>query len=400
MDYPPSSTIGTSSSRLSPRRATLHYERSSPTVSTMTTGRRSPSLVYLDSINSFYPPLPSSSSPSSANSPSTGPPLTLSLPSSHQQQSTSYDISPHHHPQHYQQQQQQHYYNQQQSTKSSPSNSKVNSLSPVRTNRSPSVSPVRENDLPTGYINQRRNTLPKHSSSQYLSPDSRSSNVQESTTTSSPFSRSRSSSYFNRSPSHHRRRRSFKEPRVTSANTSPSSTAAAIVGLMSSNHHQQRRLSPFDQDSWDSYSALMKLRSDRRKMSLPVSESISPNSMVISKSLNVIIVGDTNVGKYSLVRHLIDNDSDDCNHTINTNQNQSSTNDNNQLNDRSPCQRFNSINSSIDKSVNCHRLAFPLYDNHIEIIFEYYQNVNKIMETINENGSKVINFFLFSLTIN
>uniref|UniRef100_T1KS58 Uncharacterized protein n=1 Tax=Tetranychus urticae TaxID=32264 RepID=T1KS58_TETUR len=349
MEYPVSSSssssspLSASSSRLSPRRAPLHYERTGPT------GRRSPSISYVDAtgINSFSP------SPS-------GPPLTLTLASSH---SASYSSASSH----------------QLTSLSSPSTNITPSpattttmatatsstssstashskLSPNRSNRSPSVSPVRETGLPVGYINQRRNTLPKHSA-QYLSPEAR--NTGDATV----FSRYRSNSYYNRSPSH-RRRRSFKEPPATSAsaNTSPSSssTITTIVGPYASS--AARRVSALEQDTWDSYSALIKSSQDRRKMSLPVSEPISPGWT--TKFINVIIVGGPNVGKYSLVRHLVDDENNASKTRVDP-------------------------NSSLDKSVNVHRLNFPLYDTHIEIIFEYYQNVNKIMDTVTDNGCKV-----------
>ncbi|XP_074603079.1 GTP-binding protein REM 1-like [Brevipalpus obovatus] len=157
----------------------------------------------------------------------------------------------------------------------------------------------------------RRNTLPKQ---QYLSP-------------SDVFNRSRSNSYYNRSPS--RRRRSFKDC------TSPRSPIRD------------------PEDSWESYSA----SKVNRKMSLPASEPISPGSQ--TKFVNVVIVGDSSVGKYTLIRHLVDADSDP--------------------------------HSSVDKSVHVHRLNFPLMDHYVEITFEHHQNVDKIIDISRDNGYMIRN---------
>lgn len=167
--------------------------------------------------------------------------------------------------------------------------------------------------LSSSAISHRRNTLPKNSQAQYLSPTD-------------VFNRARSNSYYNRSPS--RRRRSFKD---NSCNKSPTKVK--------------------DEDSWETYAA----NKVNRKMSLPASEPISPGSQ--TKFVNVFIVGDLNVGKYTLIKHLVDGDSD--------------------------------VNGSIDKSIHVHRLTFPLHDNFIEIVFEYRQNVDKIMDTSRDNGYMV-----------
>lgn len=161
-------------------------------------------------------------------------------------------------------------------------------------------------------ITHRRNTLPKHGQAQFLSPTD-------------VFNRARSNSYYNRSPS--RRRRSFKD------NSCKSPTKVK------------------DEDSWESYAA----NKVGRKMSLPASEPISPGSQ--TKFINVVIVGDSNVGKYTLIRHLVDADSDPT--------------------------------SSIDKSVRVHRLTFPLGNNFVEIVFEHHQNVDKIIDTSRDNGYMV-----------
>lgn len=164
-------------------------------------------------------------------------------------------------------------------------------------------------------ITHRRNTLPKHGQAQFLSPTD-------------VFTRARSNSYYNRSPS--RRRRSFKD------NSSKSPTKVK------------------DEDSWESYAA----NKVNRKMSLPASEPISPGSQ--TKFVNVVIVGDSNVGKYTLIRHLVDADSNPA--------------------------------SSIDKSIPIHRLTFPLFDNFIEIVFQHYQNVDKIIDTARDNGYMVSDY--------